>query len=1793
MESNNLQELRQIEFEKILSSVQSDTPLLLFPLRIETHFRRSKVVPKQENSLINILLMFKSLLNELLQRKFNKDVNYLPFVMQIKEAIEVAELLSDKDFVDIFYLTKDIFRTFLFPIAYPKYSKDPIILALSKAATNPEVAEAFINAGGYKLKGMKVYQELSYFQRKKSAVIDINHSSPKAHATHSQSGSDPSSFSSQKINFPGANNLFNFTGIKAYEYLFLIEKWISEIEENQNPNTMKNTQHAQKELCVRIFPDEIFLDYLNEKLSEQEIIDAKHFWLQWFIASGSKHREYEAWQVLCSKYPIHRAAWLCRQLKPNNISDFKADGPLYYRRPYQNLEAIDSACENIYRHLADITLDESLHKSYQSGEYLIEKAIRIHLGNIKNDLFLINREVMSCEYIVDYLFDHIHTTLAYLTQRLDTFMAFYRKFPGLYGDNLRAMELWDVDYTILKNLSVEVAEFQTKLTSKRISLNDMMQKYLDEEIHDIFPKVPLNRADHPSFPVSNILPDRFMLIGEIKGKENEKITHFGRKVKKNLQLGIDPNEDLDSEPYKINQQGDLEINGGIAWMVDYTKAEESGLAITVPIDDSVNEFNYIYVLGVKQTDANDQSYLHSLFNSHNYSTVGLETLKTGIPTNIITEGANFYGVEPEIEMKRRYEIEVEEIYKNKNNALFDSKKISDALGLNYDECWGRLASFDNKELDNAEKAYQVLWTHFRKYIDIDDSEINGLLDFIGDFLVAHVKARGVLPSLKIGDHPYGLLPVSDFLKLNENLKKDSHPLMRELNHLLVSLANKWKDLRNEKVIHAENLKGRHKEQMYLEMLGQTPHSIEFFERSLIDSPLLPQKDVQVPDYIQAFEDYGLFTPWPVDDVVRNVPLTELSTIVQKQLPHLNTKECELLVSEFLDLFTHRIDAWFTGILDYLISSQTNANKHNTPLIGAFGWVFNLKENTREEIDNREQIINLMQLDQRNGQEEIRLVKNAGYNKGEYIIAPTLQHAISAAILRSAYLSSKKDANYSHMCVNLSSMRARQALRMISGVQAGLSTSSILGADLERYLHEAYKQGAEYEMDKYIYPLRKIFPQVVDINAEDERAAQYVMQIINGEALLNSFINQWDYSESVSTWLTKHCLSLDWYQVFAKETNISNNAKHQQCLFKAIERLVDSYDALNDVLLAEGVHCLVQGDIDSYAAITQFMAEGKGNLPLPTVLDTPMEHVVFSNKVAIALPTNTSSSFKPMCLAEPAINTWLEQLMGSMQSIWFCIAQTKQDGSTSYNRCSLADVDILPIEYLYLSENEQSFYDYVETLWRIKHQNFTDKISVYPSWPKTEQEKDIDDVYLEDDDELNKFSLYENELRITQLRNMILMSHAMKANDIAVESNNDSDNEQAINLKDLKSRYISVRSYFTQLNNAMYQCLAKIRKLQVLDDAILAEMYTLLCECQAAGMTNAPSKFKPELSILLINPVTQKQEFHQNPILFRPNFDQALEAQQAFIESFLYAKQQIEERIKKAEHIVDLLSEKSYLSSDYIQAIQALLSTSFKVFPQFTLNNMVSEEQCVEYDVVIKAGIQYYDNLDANTFEEWQSDIADVREGMSHWHKISLFQSLCNGESARVSILQTRNSNDVSLKKWLGCKVDSEDDLTDVDSLVIYHSDKLERFASRQEELSYNAGIIIDSCLEYIPYKKQTAGMIFQCDQPDNEAPQSLLLALHPEFNLTDKKKPWDLVHILELLDSTRFMLMNRAVEPDNIYQDPYLSTLFSIIQSILLSGKIRKGVSSYSLRGNFQNEDFFLEDGNTIFNHMPGGHLLN
>jgi hypothetical protein len=223
---------------------------------------------------------------------------------------------------------------------------------------------------------------------------------------------------------------------------------------------------------------------------------------------------------------------------------------------------------------------------------------------------------------------------------------------------------------------------------------------------------------------------------------------------------------------------------------------------------------------------------------------------------------------------------------------------------------------------------------------------------------------------------------------------------------------------------------------------------------------------------------------------------------------------------------------------------------------------------------------------------------------------------------------------------------------------------------------------------------------------------------------------------------------------------------------------------------------------------------------------------------------------------------------------------------------------------------------------------------------------------------------------------------------------------------------------------------------------------------------------------------------------------------------------------------------------------------------------LENEQKEAYQKMLNGGIGYYDNLSEIGFEEWQSEIAEVREGMKRWHHITMFENMCNGDTGKVSILQTDREGNTTHNKWLGCEVEKESELMDVDSFVIYNSEAIELRETEPEKIPYNAGIIFEAWPEFIPYKKQTAGMVFHCDQPDNEAPQTLLLAYHPEFNVTENpQKKWSRADVLTLLDSTRFMLMNRAVEPDHIYQHEELSTIFPLLSNIEISkNKIKSDI---------------------------------
>ena len=1734
MSADNSQATRMAAFDRLLNSASQDTPLLLFPLRLETHFRISRLsVKRQEKSdVIKILESYRVLLDAFIERGRDSKFSYVPMMANVRRAVEVADSIPVHTVEDLTALGSNVFSQVFSNLGNPKYSAFDLSIrnTLSKA-TKERVL--FVDKAG------------AFFRGPRNASGDL------------MDFSAPSDYS------PSAQT-------EPLRLLALIEKWISAIEEESaseevplhedipspspssgdlpnfpgqaillNTIEKKNT----RELCVRIFPDEIFLDYLTDKLTVKEIKSGKHFWLQWFIASGSRKHEYEAWQVLCDKYPVYRAAWIARQLKPDDVSNFRKDGGNYfYRRPYTKIVELEEACEQIYTDLAEIQLDESLDDiNADTGEYMFETNIRNLIGKVKKSLFEIERDIMFCEYIVDYLHDNIRSTVEYLARRIDTFIAFYGKFPGRYAGNNRLMELWDIDHTLLLTFSKEVDNFLVKLSEKHILLDDLIQKYLDDPLHSGFFSFDeakrTNLSGKPDTPVARIMPDRFVFIGEAKGKEGEKIIHYGRHVNPNLQFGII--EDMDEEPYKITDRGDLEVEGGLAWMVNYDKAEEAGMAITVPLDDSIREgFNYIYVVGVTDAGGKEKEYLHSLFNSHNYTSLGLEMLKPDTPTNIVEGGKPPYDSDPEQEMLRRYEIEVEDVYKKVNQEKWDSRVLSDMLKLDYNECWGHTVKFDNRELSYPGKANKALWTHFRSFLGNDSQDLNTMLTFIGNFVADYVKARGTLPSFRIGSRPYGILPVANFLTLEKNLLMP----YKGLNEFLVSLANVWEEIRKEgKVASYETVEvdGKPSNAKFLEMAGLTPYSTTFYERSLLRSNLLPKRKFYPTTFLKPLSDTGYFDALIVGDTEREISfndemLAELKGIVKVALPDLADDECELLVAEFFDIFTYRLDAWFSGLLEYLL----NQCEYKTPMIGAFGWAFDLEENKRTEVDETERktIIERMELPQ-----DMRIYRDS---TSEYIVAPSIQHALSAAIMRGVYLKTKATDEDSHLCVNLSSMRARQALRMISGVRQGMSTGIILGADLERYLHEAYRTGNE--MDQYIYPLRKLFPQTVEIKPEDERAHDYVMNVVNGEALLNTFWDIWRNKKPVADWLEEKYQAnkdktnpeeceecIKWFIYLHQETGIAIRGKHRECLFKLIARMVDSYDALNDLLLAEGVHRLVQGDRATYSAISNFMQKGEGNLPEPAILDTPMEYVVVSNKVALALPQCDNPPKRPMCLAEPSVNLWLEGLMGKLENIWFYVGRTNEDGETDYKPYTLGDLGITPIEYLYLSSNENIFLTYLEARWRLENNCFLDKVQLYADEPVANNENDIFDVDVYNKKGEDDFNLYENELRINRLHSLILRGGTMQANDWIASAVSDAEDEMATDKNDLKERYISLRDNLENLNNEMRSFLKEIKYIEktkeedVVEDEVeetgdpyndetLARMYKLLCRCVESGLINSLPAYNRGMFIYS----DETAEYHIHPIIQRLEFDKAIAMQREFVEFFSYVRQQLEKRIFDAEEIVRRTSKELYTSEQYIQAIKKLILDNFKVFPRFTLQHDLPDDKRREYQEILKQGIARYANLNIVVFEEWQSDVAEVREGVKTWHHISMFENMRNRNTGSVSILQTASDGDASLTDWLGCEVNCESKLRDVDSLVIYNSGGIANLKSI-------AGIIIDAWPEFIPYKKQTAGMVFHCDQPDNEAPQALLLAVHPKF--TDNSKVVDM-EALEQLSTTPNLIINGDAE---------------------------------------------------------------
>ncbi|MBQ8019058.1 MAG: hypothetical protein IJ263_01505, partial [Paludibacteraceae bacterium] len=671
---------------------------------------------------------------------------------------------------------------------------------------------------------------------------------------------------------------------------------------------------------------------------------------------------------------------------------------------------------------------------------------------------------------------------------------------------------------------------------------------------------------------------------------------------------------------------------------------------------------------------------------------------------------------------------------------------------------------------------------------------------------------------------------------------------------------------------------------------------------------------------------------------------------------------------------------------------------------------------------------------------------------------------------------------------------------------------------------------------------------------DDRANDYTMQVINGEALLNSILDNWSYDGSLFNWLENNQDSLDIVRVL----ELKNNKEHRRAIFRIIERLADSFDALSDLLLSEGVFRLVMGDKTNYVAISKYLATGEGNLPDPEIVNMPMEKVVVTYKTGFALPDPKSTADKPLSVASPSLNAWVGSQVGDMNKIIFAVEYVSDGGYEDNYFLSLGTLGITALEYVYLSSYE-SFKKYVETKARLALNVYDGNVTIV--FNTDGYDIDNSEEYID---------VYNDQLRSSKIRTLLSKARTMTPSDWQCNIEESDYERIMLDMQDLSDRYDSLLSKNNDIYDGPKTWLDNVKKLKVLSDKQICEAYNLILKSVETGMINEMVDFTPAVFIDNVDPtvdLTKYNEIIENQIVFVQGVDRIFKT--------------LSDRIDEAKEAVN---SNSVTAEQYESAIKILTLSNFKVEKRYTLSGV---EGLNDFRPTVKKTITVYKNLDEDIFDDWQDEISDVRDGMRIWRQLQSVQTAYDIDMGDVSIVQTDENNMLKDDYWMGTEVPNEDTLSDSNTMVIYNSNAIN--VSNGKPLKF-CGLVFDSWVEYIPYKKRTAGLAIHCDRPDNEAPQTVLLAIHPEVNILQNRK-WTSEILLDVLGFTRLLAMNRAVEPDHLYTWPKNTgdetpthLIYPLIGRTLISyGESRRRSSGGSYNGNMDGD---------IFDLMVGGDLL-
>lgn len=352
------------------------------------------------------------------------------------------------------------------------------------------------------------------------------------------------------------------------------------------------------------------------------------------------------------------------------------------------------------------------------------------------------------------------------------------------------------------------------------------------------------------------------------------------------------------------------------------------------------------------------------------------------------------------------------------------------------------------------------------------------------------------------------------------------------------------------------------------------------------------------------------------------------------LQDLPTAELERLLTETLDLCSHRLDAWIHS----LYAARLEVIRTSKPMgayIGACAWVEDLHLNPTRRVP----------VELPDGRRVLAQQDNGGY-----IHAPSMTHASTAAVLRNAYLShvGQDPQRYE---VDLSSGKVRQGTWLLDGVKQGQTTGAVLGYVFERGLHEGH-------LDQYIDNFRKQFPLVTHPTRDTGLPTEAVTarDVVDGLKLRNA------YAQNKSN--------------FFSGLQFLVALQDRAPLLAQLQGLDDAFDPLADLMLAESVFQLMQSN--TFGASASLDALVGSPPPDPAVAQQPRGGTTLTHRVALVL-NETRGDTTPRAQAEPYLNAWVGRVFGDLNTYRCRVFFIDAPGSPQ--DVSMADLELAPLDVL--------------------------------------------------------------------------------------------------------------------------------------------------------------------------------------------------------------------------------------------------------------------------------------------------------------------------------------------------------------------------------------------------------------------------------------------------------------------------------------------------------------------------------